>query len=250
MLSLREKAIKTFFAKNREISAKREAYWKQQQLLAEMPETIEMPSQDRIQSEFKHCDELLKRDWFLNPEDIEDLLNDVPDDICRQVYELINENYESYSYRVREVLAIGEPLPYRGKLKVRDLSDHDMFEMEREQNELKRIARDQAWERYKEMFYDERPHNDADNKLKKIQASIEEEKKKLEAAKKKPKKYVAPNARKVQPLDPEVKLIQESIETLENELKQANKLIVQLNADWEYQQRRVFEKDFFKVSML
>jgi hypothetical protein len=250
MLSPRKLALKHFFEKNRENSEKRKAYLKQQQLLAEQPETIEIPSQDRVQSEFKHCHELLKRDWFLNPEDIEDLLNDVPDDICRQVYELINENYESYSYRVREVLAIGEPLPYRGKLKVRDLTNHDLFEMEKQQNELKRIARDQAWERYKEMFYDERPHNDADNKLRKIQASIDEEKKKLEAAKKKPKKYVAPNARKTQPLDPEMKLIQDTIETLENELKEANKIIVQLNADWEYQQRRIFEKDFFKVSML
>lgn len=250
MLSARQVAVKSFFAKNREISAKKEAYAKRQQLLAEQPETIELPSQDRIRSEFEHCDHLLKRDWFLNPEDIEDLLNDIPDDICRHVYELINQNYKTYSYHVQEVLAIGEPLPYRGKMKIRDLTDRDMFEMEKQQNELKTIARDQAWERYKEMFYDERPHNDADNKLRKIQASIEEEKKKLEAAKKKPKKYMAPNARNTQPIDPEIKLIQDSIETLENELKSANKLIIQLNADWEYQQRRVFEKDFFKVSML
>jgi hypothetical protein len=250
MLSSRQRGIKSFFAKNREISAKREAYWKKQQLLAEQPETIEMPSQDKIQSEFKHCDELLKRDWFLDPEDIEDLLNSVPQDICHEVYELINQNYETYSYRIREVIAIGEPLPYRGRMKVGDLTDRHLFEIEREQNELKRIARDQAWETYKEMFYDERPHNQADEKLKKIQASIDEEKKKLEAAKKKPKKYVAPNARNSQPIDPEVKIIQESIEMLENELKNANKLIIQLNADWEYNQRRIFEKDFFKVSLL
>lgn len=250
MLSPNKLAIKTFFAKNREISAKRDAYWKKQQLLAEMPETIEVPSQDRIQSEFDHCDFLLKRDWFQDPVDIEDLLNDVSSDICREVYDRINQNYESYSPRVREVLAIGEPLPYRGRMKVRDLTDHDMFEMERQQNELKRIACDQAWERYKEMFFDERPNNQADDKLKKIQASIEEEKKKLEAAKKKPKKYVAPSVRKTQGTDPELKNIQDNIETLENEFKQANKLIAHLNDDWEYQQRRIFEKDVFKVPML
>jgi len=245
------KALDTFFTKSRKNRRERETRWKQEQLLAEMPETtIEVPPQERIQSEFEHCNVLLKRDWFVDPEHIEDLLESVPEDICRPVYERINENYETYSYRVREVLAVGEPLPYRGKMKVRDLTDHDMFEIERKKHELNKIACDQAWERYKEMFYDERPHNQADTKLKKIQASIEEEKKKLEAAKKKPKKYVAPGARKAQPLDPEVKLIQDAIEALENELKEANKLIVQLNADWEYNQRRIFEKDFFKVSML
>lgn len=216
-----KKALDNFFTKNRRIRKEREMAWKQEQLLAEIESNrIDIPFEDKTQENVvQYCENvILQSDSFLDPEYIET----VP---C-------------------------EPICYRGKLKIRDLTDHDMFEIEQQQSELNKIARDEAWEQYKEMFFDERPHNQADEKLKKIQTSIEEEKKKLEAAKKKPKKYVAPSARKVQTTDPEIKTIEDSIETLENEFKEANKLIVQLNAQWEQEQRRIFEKDFFKVSLL
>jgi hypothetical protein len=242
----KNKALTAFFTKNREISERKKAYWKRQELLAEQPqEVIILPPQEKIKQEFETCDYLLRRDWFMSPEDIEDLLNNVSADVCREVYVLINEKYDSYSPRVREVLAIGEPLPYKGKMKVRDLTDEDLFEMEKQQNELKKFIRDQAWEKYKEMFFDERPHGEADKNYKKIQASIEDMKKKLEASQKKTKKYVPPNMRSKQTIDPEVKAIQDSIESLENELSNLNKLIKQLNADWEREQRYIYEKENF-----
>lgn len=240
-------AIRKFFDENR---AKRklrrqQELRQQQELLAEMPQEPTLPPQEKIKQEFENCNYLLQRDWFMSPEDIEELLNDVPEDVCREVYVLINQNYDSYSPRVREVLAIGEPLPYRGKMKIRDLTDDDLFEMEKQQNEMKKIIRDQAWEKYKEMFFDERPHGEADKNYKKIQASIEDMKKKLEASQKKNKKYVPPNMRNKQVIDPEVKAIQDNIQSLENELSNLNKLIKQLNADWEREQRYIYEKENF-----
>lgn len=245
MLTTKKQAIKSFFAKNREISAKREAYWKKQQLLAEMPqEVIELPSQEKIKQEFESCNFLLQRDWFQDPADIEDLLNDVSSDICYEVYNMINQNYDSYSPRVREVLAI-ERLPYKGNMKVSDLTDDELFEIEKQQSDMRKAIRDEAWERYKEMFFDERPHGEADKNYNKTQASIQDLKKKLEASQKKNKKYVPPSMRNKQIIDPESKEIQDNIETLENELKTLNKLIKQLNDAWEREQRYIFEKEKF-----
>jgi hypothetical protein len=243
MLTTKKQSIKSFFAKNREISAKREENAKKQQLLAETTVEIETPSQDRIQREFNHCDLLLKRDWFLYPEDIEDLLNDVPEDVCREVYDLINKNKSTYSQKVRDTLAIGEPIPYRGKLKLRDLTDKDLFDMEQSDYEIKKAVRDEAWEKYKEMFFTERPQGEADKRVAQIQTSIDDTKKKIEITSKKNKKYVPPSARKTQTVDPETKALQDNLEILENELIQTNKLIKQLNDDWEREQRYNFEKE-------
>jgi hypothetical protein len=218
MLTIKKQSIKSFFAKNREISAKREENAKKQQLLAETTVEIETPSQDRIQREFNHCDLLLKRDWFLYPEDIEDLLNDVAEDVCREVYDLINKNKSTYS-------------------------DKDLFDMEQSDYEIKKAVRDEAWEKYKEMFFTERPQGEADKRVAQIQTSIDDTKKKIEITSKKNKKYVPPSARKTQTVDPETKALQDNLEILENELIQTNKLIKQLNDDWEREQRYNFEKE-------
>jgi transketolase len=101
----------------------------------------------------ENVDILLMRNWFVDDNDILDLLDWLDQDI----YDYVYENRSKYSSKVRYYI---EPLDFKilTKFKLKELTDFDLFKEEKERNEQK----EKLWQKYVSENNIIRPSNEKD----------------------------------------------------------------------------------------
>jgi hypothetical protein len=234
-------AIKNFFAHQREVNARRKAYYARlEQEMNNPPVTIEDTA--AFDKEVEEFDFLLKRNWFLDDESIADFLMEADEDIFREIVNRI----ATYPYNVQQVIFAFLPLPIRNvKLKVHDLTDEDMTRREMEAYLKTKNMMAEGWEAYKKEKNLQPPVGYLDSELDDLFAGLQATKKDLEDAKKKSisGRYVPPSMRdKVTSEDPRVLAILKKIETMENEISIQKERIEQSHDEWFNNKRNEFEK--------
>lgn len=225
-------AIQNFFEHTREV-AKRKAEW-ERKMLEELknPKVIQQVIVVN-EEEFQEFDSLLRRNWFVDDADIIDCVWDASE----EVFERIMKNVYSYPERVRNVLLYTFNPPKMAtklSLKIRELSDQDMYRAHKQQEQITAKKVDEAWIQYKKDYGLTRPEGDVDAMYTDIYDQLQRKKKELEALQKKPTKtYVPPSMRGKQPASPEVTLLEKVIGNLENEIVEVKKQIELEEQIWE-----------------
>lgn len=237
-------AITNFFAHQREVSKRREAYYArlEEELKNPPAEVVDTEAFDKAVEEF---DFLLKRNWFLDDESIADLLLEADEDVFQEIVNRIN----TYPYNVRQVIFAFLPLPIGNvKLKIRELTDDDMNRRDMEVYTKAKRIRDDAWEAHKKTL--EPPVGDLDSEMDDMFARLQATKKELEDVKKKSLsgRYVPPSMRdKVISDDPAVLAVTKKIERLENEINIQKQYIEQSHNAWFFNKRNQFEQEMLSL---
>jgi len=237
-------AIKNFFEHQREVTKRREEYYARLEEEMKNP-PIEVVDTTAFDKEVAEFDFLLKRNWFLDEEDIRDLLWDADEDIFQEIVNRIN----TYPYNVRQVIFEFLPIPLGNvKLKVRELTDDDMKRRELQAYENTKKMLEEAWENHKKTL--QPPVGDLDSEMDDLFARLQATKKELEDAKKKSLtgRYVPPGMRdKVVADDPQVLAVTKKIEKLENEINIQKQYIEQGNHAWFINKRNEFEQQMLSL---
>jgi len=241
-------AIKNFFDHQREVTARREAYYKRLEEEMNNPKEEEVVIDTTVfDKEVEYFDFLLKRNWFLDVESIVDLLMDADEDVFQEII----KRASSYDEVIREVIYSFLPLPIGNlKLKLVRLTDEEveLQEIEREEKRQKEML--DAWEAYKTEQKLEPPVGYLDADLDEMYSELQELKKNLEDAKKKSLtgRYVLPAMRdKVVAEDPKVLEVTKRIEKTENEIVRQNQRIEQEHDEWFMRKRNEFEQKMLSV---
>ena len=153
----------------------------------------------------KSVDILLMRNWFVNDDDIPDLL----DWLDQDVYDYVYTNRLKYPLRVRyyiEPQDISIPTRYKAK----DLTDFDMFKEEKMRFEKK----EKEWQKYVNEHKLKRPLSKQDKEKKGKENEITIKEKELEKLK---NEYCIPRLQEKQNL--QIEKIEDSIIDLKNELR-------------------------------
>lgn len=230
-------AIKNFFNHAREVEQRRKELENKFDIEIEEFETIPDVITN-CEKEVSECDFLLRRDWFVDDEDVIELINSLSD----PAFFKIVERLDSYSSRIQSVLYYLQPKPYmdKFKLKIREITDDDLYNMyvENEKNTKEKL--DLLWNKFKIEQGLSRPESELDDKHTELYEKLNETKKKLEDESKKSapvQSYVPPSMRnKVQPkpiITMEMEKLQNQVAKIENEI---NKLKIQIQEEehkWE-----------------
>jgi hypothetical protein len=225
--------IKQHFTSNREREVRRQEREIQKiETMKRRRQEAEQQAKKACEQEFSEIDSLLRRDWFVEDDDIIDLVWDVYDD----VFDRIMSSVDSYSERVRNVLLYTFNPPRLSKTqKARYISEDELEAHFITQKKALDAMVDEAWKIYKTTRGLSRPDGDVDNRYTELYDTLQTKKKAFEDEQKKgTKKYVPPSARgKVTPITPELEAIQKQISMLENEIAQAQKDIELEEQIWE-----------------
>jgi hypothetical protein len=161
-------------------------------------------------------DMLLTRDWFVDDDTIEDVLNCADEDAWNWIY----ENRAKYSTRIRMWI---EPEDYQfpvEKLKIRvvELTDKMIAQMESEKKKKTEEAFEKDWVEYAKTL-ENRPVHPIDSQLDHAWEKITFAKAALQKYLEKPaaRKYVAPSARGTVPADTKETELNAAIQKAENE---------------------------------
>jgi hypothetical protein len=235
-------AIKNFFDREREVTARMKAYFRrmEKQMNAPKEEVIDTHAFDK---EVEYFDVLLKRNWFLDSEGIEELLMDADE----EVFQVIVDRAHTYPENVRAIIYSFLPISTSkySKLKIRDITDEQMDLQEFKEKERKRKELSDGWEAYKVNQKLEPPVGYLDAELDDMFSELQELKKNLEDAKKKSLtgRYVPPAMReKVAAEDSHVIEITKQIQKAENEILLQNQRIEQEHHEWFVRKRNEFEQ--------
>jgi len=224
-------ALKQFFDHSREV-AKRRKEW-EDRMIREMENPKIIPEVvNNYEEEFLEFDSLLRRDWFISDDDIVELVWDASE----EVFEKIMKNVNVYSERVRTVLLYTfDPPKFSTKLKLKctDLSDLEMFKREKSWQEEIAKKVDEAWMVYKKEQGLSRPDGDVDSKYTDLYELLQKTKKELETKKNTVSKVYVPPSMRGKVANPEVELLEQKIQKLENEIIQAKKEIELEEKIWE-----------------
>lgn len=231
-------AVKNFFAHQREVKARENAYYARLEEMEKLPVKVDTTAFDK---EIEDIDFLLKRNWFLDEDDIHQLLWTASESVFQEVVTRV----ATYPYNIQQVILSFVPIRIGNvKLKVRDITDDDMEIREIETyNKIKKDL-DEAWNAYKNENNLEPPLGYLDSDLDDIFADLQATKKQLEDAKKKSLvgRYVPPGMRdKIVSDDPKVVGLIKKVETLENEIASQKKSIEQERDAWFANKRNEFE---------
>jgi hypothetical protein len=234
-------AIKKFFAHQREVTARQNAYYARlEEEMNNPPVTVEDTA--AFDKEVEHFDFLLKRNWFLDEESIADFLMDASEEVFQEIVNRL----KTYPYDVQQAIFAFLPLPIGNvKLKVRDLSDEYMAIREIQAYEAVKKTLDDSWQKYKTENNIEPPVGYLDSEMDDMYGELQATKKELEDVKKKSLsgRYVPPGMRdKVVSDDPRVAEVLKNIEKLENEINTQKKYIEQERDVWYANKRTEFEK--------
>lgn len=159
--------------------------------------------------------------------------------MCKQMDQ--GHTYSCYCYHCVPVVKKNTPMIRNSKynLKIRDMTDYDMYIMD-VKNKTDMIANaDKLWEDYKTTNSLERPVGHVDKICDSVYMRLEAKRNKLEEeCKKIPiktyKSYVPPSKRlAVAAEDPKLIPLRNEIEILENEFEELKKKVLQEDADWE-----------------
>ena len=126
---------------------------------------------------FETVDYLLKRDWFVDVQDIHDLLRTTSDSVFWDIYHIRGQ----YSQRICEIIAPNDYIPDRAllRMKVLDLTDEHLAQISKARHDEIKAIMKQEWEEHMRKHHPTRPR-DAD-----IDKRIEEQNKEIAEAEKK-----------------------------------------------------------------
>lgn len=187
--------------------------------------------------------------WYLDPAEIYLFLDELNDHQWNHVC----NNRESYANFIRFAIDVYDPPPVvkvnNSKYVIRDLTDYDMFKMNREKEELYNKKMMAAWKKYKEDHELRRPILDVDTKCDQVYLKLQEERLVLEAiVSKRANKYTTPAKRNAAlPKDKEYATQKAIVDACENEFKSLVKKVELEDVNWEYRQRIEFEEKVFSV---
>jgi hypothetical protein len=229
-------AIKQFLKHSREVAKKMDLWEKE--LIERMNNPVPIEEIYSCEEEFKDFDYLLRRNWFVNEDDILDLVWDASE----EVFAKIMENVYTYPEPVRSVLIVHFANPKVSKdttIKIKDLSDYDMYKSFQKRNEDIQFKLEVAWRKYKKDNGMTRPHGEFDDKYEELEEKLQDVKKLIEAEKNKPSKtYVLPSKRnKVKPVNDD---LEKKVRSIENEIELVKKQIEQEEKNWEHGKKSEF----------
>lgn len=241
-------AVKKYFEHLRDVEKKREEF--KQKKIQEIEDQLRLQEEKRLaayEAEFLEYDFLLRRDWFLDEDDILDLIWD----ISEETFQRIMENLNVYSLRVRTVLRSTVPQPKcstNSSLTVRDISELDLYREQAKHVQSLLDKVDDLWIAYKKEHGLSRPDGEADAKYTELYESLQATKKQLDGEVNKPSKtYVAPSLRKKN-VTPEVEKLQLRVTTIENEISNVQKEIELQEKIWDNDKKsHVFNKLLYSV---
>lgn len=168
---------------------------------------------------------LLKRNWFMDIQDIYSLFWELPEDVYYDVYQRRHE--------VPELAHVFyEPVPNVSGLKLTEITEKEWNDslVQKEEQRIRAIYRFN-----KQYVAPPRPREAIDENLSVLQNSLEKKKIVLEdmlRATKKTKKYVPPGQRSTEPEDPMVREQRDAIQKLENEIAFLNERVATLDQTW------------------
>lgn len=220
-------AIQQYFENGRVFAARQKEL--RQKLLMKQTHLSTVEEVDTCEDEFLEFDTLLRRDWFVDDDDIIELVWDASE----EAFVMIMNNLHTYSARVRSVLTNTFNMPkisQRVKMNVTCLTDDQLDHIET--TKLKELSTkiEAAWQAYKKAHGLTRPENEVDDTYTELYEMLQEKKKTKELQNKSKKKYVAPSMRgKVEPVEP----IDIEIQKLENEITNVQQKIKDEDQLWE-----------------
>lgn len=181
----------------------------------------------------KTMDSLLTRDWFIDEEGIQEVLECADQDAWDWVY----ANRNKYSTRIRMLI---EPDDYRfpvDKLKIRvvELTDSMMEKIESERKKKVEEIFEKDWVEHSKSIRD-RGFEDVDSDLDDAWDNFCRAKDLLTKYLEKPtsKKYVAPSSRGKETVDPKQAALEDDIRKMENEYDLAQKAVDEADSSyWE-----------------
>ena len=168
---------------------------------------------------------LLKRNWFLDIQDIYSMFWELPEDVYYDVYQRRHE--------VPDLAHVfPEDVPNKSKLKLTEITEKEWNDSVIQEEE-KRVR---AIHKFKKQFVaPPRPRESVDERIELLQEMIENKKVILEdmlRGVKKSKKYVPPGQRYVEPEEPMIREQRESLQTLENEFNSLKEQASSLDKTW------------------
>jgi hypothetical protein len=239
-------AIKSFFNHQREVTARRNEYYKR--MLEEM-NTVheELVDTTAFDKEVDYFDFLLKRNWFLDEDSIVELLLDADEDVFQEIVRRIG----SYPANIRHMIAGFIPISTGNvTLTLREISNDTMDIRDYKEHERHRKIASDAWAAYMVANNLQPPIGSLDAELGDMFTYLQTLKKDLEIAKKKSLtgRYVAPAMRDAIIMeDPKVIEVRKKIEKSENEIIYQNQCIEQEKNAWFLRKRREFEQEMFAM---
>lgn len=236
-------AIKAFFARNR-ASKMRSATV----VPIEEPEVVVV--KNPFQEDIYHYETVLERDWFLDYESLMEFIFDASPEVFQHIY----ANRQKYPDRVQrafnDVMRVAYHYAKPTKPTVKDLSDEDMFDIEQDSENVSRQEFEDAWKNYKIAKGISRGVSKEEECLHVFDMMLRREKDALADYRKKAKRvYVPPSRKNAEPPKPdanEMKMLTK-IENLENETKNLQKRIAELDNLWEETQKDEFAKQYYKM---
>lgn len=176
--------------------------------------------------------DLLMRNWFLNYQEIDDLLCELTD----EQYETIYNNRHIYAPNVRYVLDPSEfdRPKIKPKLSIREITEAELLYMEKKKEEDKLKKIEKAWEEYLVESNVDRPLTTCDTELDTVYQKILLTKTNLNKyLETKKKKFIPPHLRNVaQPVDPKQAEYEAALDRLEKEFSDCELLVKQEDERW------------------
>lgn len=234
-------AIKNFFAHQREVKKRQDAYYARVEQEMNNPTPVVQDTSE-FDKEVEHFDFLLKRNWFLDEDHVRELLEQAEEDVFQEIANRIS----TYDGNIQQAIFSYLPLPIGNvKVKVRDIGDEEMEIRRIKMYDDMKKSMDVAWEDYKQKNKLEPPVGYLDSELDDMYGELQLRKKELEEVKKKSLagRYVPPGMRDITISDnPRVIAVTKEIEELENEIASQKKSIEQERDAWFANKRDEFEK--------
>lgn len=192
--------------------------------------------------DFEEVDFLLKRNWFLDEEFVDEILDEVSDDVYLKLF----RNRKNYAKMIQYAICNADEDRFidRSKIRMRVVNLTD--DLVKKINEEKRIKQErhihQEWLKKLETLED-RPFDYVDEQCDEAYMRLQDARKSLdEYMSRKTAKYVSPGARRNPTTDTEADRIRDHARTLENEFKSLQKEIETLDKQWIQEQEDEFKR--------
>lgn len=211
-------------------------------------ESVYTPEDDmQLQDEIKNFEFLLNRNWFLDNDEIVDLLWDASE----YAFQHILSNVSSYPARVRDVI-YDNFIPRKiANQSVRELSDHDMLKIYMKQDDDMNQEIETAWQTYLKTNGVTRPDGELEDVLDYTYEQLTKQKKMLDQERsKKSKNYVPPSMRGSKVTSPVADKLEASVQSLENEIDTLNKQIEQEEKSWYATRRAEFALSYVSMPIV
>jgi hypothetical protein len=186
--------------------------------------------------------------WIINDNKIRLYLDNMYED----EYKYVSLNRYKYDVSVQNIIAEYDPpvkLAKNVKLKIKHLTDFDMFMMKRQKEELYKEKMLAAWEKYKLDNDLQRPLSQIDEKCDEVYMKLQSEREKLEeVVAKKANKYTTPAKRNSALLTNKEYIAQkQKVDQVEVDFNNLVDKIKLEDVNWEYAKQSEFEEKVYKL---